>query len=126
MSIVGNEAAGDPGGERHDRHLRVHADAGREETRVDDVEPANATYRAPAVGRGPHRIAAHARRPHGVKSRRLECARREAPLAQYAAVARMPELREPGDTGVDGLRPGREEDLRDERDPFAEGARVVG
>src|SRR6266571_6664621 len=67
--------------ERHDRDLRVHADAGRKEARVGDVEAADAAHRPPAVGDAAARVAPHARRPHGMKPRGLERRGAEAALA---------------------------------------------
>src|SRR6058998_2987291 len=78
---------GDARRERHDRDLRVHADAGREETRVRDVEAADAAHRPPAVGDAPSRVAPHARRAHGVKPRGLERRGAEAARAQRRRVA---------------------------------------
>src|SRR5437773_10945537 len=67
--------------ERHDRDLRVHADAGREEARVRDVEAGDAAHRPPAVGDAAARVAPHARRAHGVKPGGLERRGAEAALA---------------------------------------------
>src|SRR6266516_4184614 len=98
--------------ERHDRDLRVHADAGREEARVGDVEAGDAAHRTPAVGDASPRVAPHARRPHGMKPRGLERRGTEAALAQRRRLAGVRELGHPRHARVDALRPRGEEDLR--------------
>src|SRR5438309_8648527 len=78
--------------EGHDRHLRIYADAGREEARVGDVEPASAVHRAPAVDDRASGIAAHARRAHRVEPRRHERGGAEMTVAQHGGLARVVEL----------------------------------
>src|SRR5207245_7233571 len=109
-----------------DRHLRIYADAGREEARVGDVEPASAVHRAPAVDDRASGIAAHARRAHRVEPRRHERGGAEMTVAQHGGLARVVELTDARDGGIHALGPRREEDLRDERDAREEPTDVRG
>src|SRR5439155_1998879 len=78
--------------EGHDRHLWVDADAGREEARVGDVEPASAAHRSPAVDHRASGIAAHACRAHRVEPRRHERGGAEPTVAKRGGFARMVQL----------------------------------